>query len=278
MTDYNPDETVDVNELNFAYSGLTREDRSKTEVIRDLSFKLARGSRCVLIGSNGAGKSTLLRLLAGKHMVPKETIRVLGRPAFHDMSLNSRVAYLGDSMWKRDIPSAAYGASYTVDVPITKMIEGVSDIEAARARELIELLDIDMNWRLHKVSDGQRRRVQIMLKLLTPFEVLFLDEVTVDLDVIARADLLAYLRRETEERGVTIIYATHIFDGLDDWASHIAVMTEGTMKQCAPISEVADLVEAKKANVANPLLHVVMKWLRAERAQQIAAKNAQKQS
>ena len=52
-------------------------------------------------------------------------------------------------------------------------------------------------------------------------QVLLLDEITVDLDVLARADLLTFLRKECQERGATIIYATHIFDGLEDWPTHI---------------------------------------------------------
>ena len=50
-----------------------------------------------------------------------------------------------------------------------------------------------------------------------------MDEITVDLDVLARADLLAFLRKECQERGATIIYATHIFDGLEDWPTHIVI-------------------------------------------------------
>ncbi|KAF2611357.1 hypothetical protein F2Q70_00007024, partial [Brassica cretica] len=89
------------------------------------------------------------------------------------------------------------------------------------ARFVVKVLDIDISWRLHKVSDGQRRRVQICMGLLKPFKVLLLDEITVDLDVLARADLLTFLRKECQERGATIIYATHIFDGLEDWPTHI---------------------------------------------------------
>ncbi|KAJ0750789.1 putative ATPase, AAA-type, core, nucleoporin, nucleoporin, protein [Helianthus annuus] len=72
------------------------------------------------------------------------------------------------------------------------------------------VLDIDLSWRMHKVSDGQRRRVQICMSLLKEFKVLLLDEITIDLDVLARADLLTILEKECEERGATIIYATHI--------------------------------------------------------------------
>jgi ABC-type thiamine transport system ATPase subunit len=52
-------------------------------------------------------------------------------------------------------------------------------------------------------------------------QVLLLDEITVDLDVLARADLMTFLKAECEERGATIIYATHIFDGLESWPTHM---------------------------------------------------------
>ncbi|KAM0043522.1 putative P-loop containing nucleoside triphosphate hydrolase [Helianthus debilis subsp. tardiflorus] len=73
---------------------------------------------------------------------------------------------------------------------------------------------------MHKVSHGQRRRVQICMGLLKEFKVL-LDEITIDLDVLAKADLLTFLKKECEELGATIIYATHIFDGLENWPSQI---------------------------------------------------------
>ena len=58
-------------------------------------------------------------------------------------------------------------------------------------------------------------------------------QVTVSLDVVVRQDLLRWLRRESETRGATILYATHIFDGLDDWPTHLhylcnKVVREGT--------------------------------------------------
>lgn len=94
-----------------------------------------------------------------------------------------------------------------------------------RRDRLMKLLGIQPSWRMHKVSDGQRRRVQIFLGLLKPFKVLLLDEVTTDIDIVTRQDLLEYLR--TEEVGTTIVYATHIFDGLEDWYTHIMYLSEG---------------------------------------------------
>lgn len=58
-------------------------------------------------------------------------------------------------------------------------------------------------------------------------QVLLLDEITVDLDVLGRADLMRFLQEECETRGATIIYATHIFDGLEFWPTHLAYLAGG---------------------------------------------------
>jgi CCR4-NOT complex subunit CAF16 len=56
-----------------------------------------------------------------------------------------------------------------------------------------------------------------------------MDEITVDMDVLGRMDLLDFFRRECEERGATIIYATHIFDGLENWITYIAYLEDGKL-------------------------------------------------
>ena len=96
---------------------------------------------------------------------------------------------------------------------------------------------------MNAVSDGQRRRVQCMLGLLRPFEVLLLDEITTDLDVVTRSDLLNFLREETITRGVTVVYTTHIFDGLSGWATDIVYLAGGKVKRSgdAPMLEAAQL-------------------------------------
>lgn len=122
---------------------------------------------------------------------------------------------------------------------------------------MIDLLDIDLQWRMHKVSDGQRRRVQICMGLLHPFKVLLLDEVTVDLDVVARMDLLDFFKEECE-RGATIVYATHIFDGLETWATDLAYILDGELKRTEKLSELPELKRYSN------LLSVVESWLRSE--------------
>lgn len=252
--------TVEINALKFTYPGIDgHPPPGSTPLINDFTLTLNAGDRCLLVGSNGAGKTTILKIIGGKHMVEPEMVKALGRSAFHDTALTSSgdLSYLGGE-WRREVAFAGFEVPIQMDVSAEKMIFGVAGIDPQRRAELIKVLDIDLSWRMHKVSDGQRRRVQICMGLLKPFKVLLLDEITVDLDVLARADLLRFLRKECEERGATIIYATHIFDGLENWPSHIVYVAHGKLQLAMPMDKVK---EASKLS----LMRTVESWLRKER-------------
>lgn len=122
-----------------------------------------------------------------------------------------------------------------------------------RRDRLMKLLRIQPSWRMHKVSDGQRRRVQIFLGLLKPFKILLLDEVTTDVDIVTRQDLLNYLKNE--ESQATIVYATHIFDGLDNWFTHLMFLSDGK------ITKFID----NPLNLEGTLLQNIEKWIREDR-------------
>ncbi|KHN02819.1 ABC transporter I family member 20 [Glycine soja] len=94
--------------------------------------------------------------------------------------------------------------------------------------------------------------------LLKPFNVLLLDEITVDLDVLARTDILRFLRKECDEMGATIIYATHIFDGLEDWPTNIVYVAHGKLQLAMPMDKVKEINKLS-------LMRTVESWLRKER-------------
>jgi CCR4-NOT complex subunit CAF16 len=83
---------------------------------------------------------------------------------------------------------------------------------------------------MHQVSDGQRKRVQIMLALLKPFKLLIIDEFLNELDVVVRDKFYKYLTKECKSRKGAIIYATHIFDNLDKWSNKIVYISNGNCK------------------------------------------------
>lgn len=252
---------IGLNGVSFGYSGCP-------PVIKNCNFDIPRGSRCLLLGANGAGKTTMLQVVAGKYMVGKQDVLVLGRSPFHDMQLTCQgtLSYLGTS-WRKDVAFAGYGVPLQGDISAGKMLFGVEGVDPQRRATLIQLLDIDIYQRLNTMSDGQRRRVQICMGLLKPYEVLLMDEITVDLDVVGRLDLLAFFKRECEERGATILYATHIFDGLEDWVTHIAYMENGEFKKSGAYNDVCGAAEMAQIDQSKPrkLLHVVEHWLRVER-------------
>jgi CCR4-NOT complex subunit CAF16 len=236
-----PVPVIEVRDLHFAYRGDPRE------VLAGVNLRVAAGRRVLVIGANGAGKTTLLRILAGKHMVDAERVRVLGASAFHEPSLSARVEFLGGRF------------PFDVDLRVDEILARQLGVDPARRDRLIEVLGVDLGWHMHAVSDGQRRRVQLLLGLLRPREVLMLDEITTDLDLIARQDLLAFLREETERPGqpTTILYATHIFDTLDRWATHVVYLAAGQVVIDAPIGAVPELA-------TDPLVTVVERWLRRD--------------
>ena len=228
---------VEITGLTFRYKNAPRD------VLAGIDLAIPAGCRCLVIGANGAGKTTLLRIIAGKHMVARETVRVLGASAFHDTWLAGDVEMLGGNF------------PFEVDLEVRTLVANAVGVDPDRRDRLIDLLGVDLDWHMHAVSDGQRRRVQLLMGLLRPRRLLLLDEVTTDLDLLARQDLLAFLREESEQRGTTILYATHIFDSLDDWATHVVYLVAGRVHTFALAGD-----------LPKPLLRTVEHWLRRDTA------------
>ncbi|KAF5025053.1 hypothetical protein F66182_2870 [Fusarium sp. NRRL 66182] len=224
--------------------------------VQNITLDLPPRSRTLLIGANGAGKTTLLRLLAGKRLAPKDSISICGVDPFQD-SLEG-VTYLGLEWVLNPIVRN--------DIGVNDLLRSVGgDAYPGRRDELVAMLDIDTNWRMHAVSDGERRRVQLAMGLVRPWTVLFLDEITVDLDVLSRAEFLGWLKHETEIRECTIVYATHILDNLAGWPTHLAHMHLGTVKECDEADRMLSSIDGTVGVTGNSRLgELVLTWLRED--------------
>lgn len=221
--------------------------------VTDISLSVPPRSRTLLIGANGAGKTTLLRLLAGKRLAPSGTISVSELDPFKD-GLEG-VTYLGLEWVLNPI--------VRTDIGVVELLRSVGgDAYPARRDELVGVLDIDTSWRMSAVSDGERRRVQLAMGLVRPWTVLLLDEITVDLDVLSRAEFLAWLKRETEARDCTIVYATHILDNLAGWPTHLVHMHLGTVREWGTTDHFLTRLEGDTGN--SRLGELVLGWLRED--------------
>ena len=113
------------------------------------------------------------------------------------------------------------------DIRVSAFLDSVGGYRhKERRNRLLDILDIDLDWRMHQISDGERRRVQLCFGLMVPWDILLLDEVrfqgaplpyvlrvtsrpfsqvTVDLDVLVRDELLTFLKSDSEIRGSAIL-------------------------------------------------------------------------
>ncbi|KAK1673483.1 ABC transporter [Colletotrichum godetiae] len=238
--------TIEVTNLSYNF-------QDSSSGLKNISLSVPSRSRTLLIGANGAGKTTLLRLLAGKRLAPQGGISIAGIDPFKD-GLEG-VTYLGLEWVLNPI--------VRTDIGVLELLRSVGgDAYPDRRDELVSVLDIDTAWRMHAVSDGERRRVQLAMGLIRPWTILLLDEITVDLDVLSRAEFLAWLRRETDIRDCTIVYATHILDNLADWPTHLVHMHLGTVREWDTADKFIEGLDGSTGN--STLGELVLGWLRKD--------------
>eukprot|EP00941_MAST-03F_sp_MAST-3F-sp1_P000284 g284.t1 len=255
---------VTVRNLTFSYDPLKLPPR-----LSSVDCIIHPGSRILLVGANGAGKSTLLRVLSGAHLLSgmsSDEFIVNGdrRPA----DQYNGTAYLG-GVWRRKRTGFEGMEPFSMDIAVRDMMKQWQEDYTERRDELVKVLGINLDWRMHRVSDGQRKKVRIMLKLLRPFRLCLIDEFAVELDIYSRKRFMDYLTAECAKRNASVIYATHIFDQADDWATHITFMKHD--KTLSPIYELnsyapyQELIARTGANrVYCPMYHLVLNFLEAE--------------
>lgn len=226
MADHLSDQSlaIETKHLTYVFSGTEKIG------LEDISLQIPWGSTNLIVGPNGAGKLTLLRILAGKTLIPKKALLLGGFDPFefsrdrneqHNSDINNYMTYLGTE-WAANLVIKR-------DIAVRVLILSVGgDLYPHRRDRLVDILDIDPDWRMQKCLDGERRRVQICMGLIKPWRLLLLDEVTIDLDVVVRSKLLHFLRQECRDRRCCVVYATHIFDGLGkNWCDRVIHLNAG---------------------------------------------------
>jgi CCR4-NOT complex subunit CAF16 len=206
---------VNIKNLNFSYD-------VKPNIV-GLDCVVPPNAQIILVGANGAGKSTLLRILTGQIFmgIDADEFDVNGTAKPNDQA--NGVAYLGGA-WKRRRTGFEGICPYTMDIAARDMMKKWQEENIVRRDELVRVLGINLDWRMHECSDGQRKKVRIMIKLLRPFQLCVIDEFAADLDIFSRSRFFNYLTSECAKRGASVVYATHIFDQADSWATHVAFM------------------------------------------------------
>jgi len=207
---------IEVNDLDFKYEN--------KYIFKNLNLEFQSNNCYILAGLNGCGKSTLLKIIGGKVLCEYEKVKVLNKDPFRDTTLNNDITYIDNDWGKQSVAYTGYNMPLQSSLKVKEMMLNVKKLYPHRNQKLLEVLDINPEWRLNAVSEGQRKRVQLYLNLIRPFKICLLDEITVNLDLLIKDRFMNYLKNETKIRECCIIYVTHIFDGLEDWATKLIYM------------------------------------------------------
>jgi ABC-2 type transport system ATP-binding protein len=219
--------------------------------VRDVSFALTGGTLLGLIGPNGAGKTTLLRAVAGLQPTTRGTIEILGEPlspdALHQIGFTPDVPPVYDELTVRQFLTFV-GKGY--------------DLAASEIRERTDFW-LEKVWLTDKadqkvkgLSRGMKQRLGIARTLLPNPALILLDEPAAGLDPAGRVQfrqLLADLR----DQGKTIVISSHILADMDEYCTHIAIMSMGGLRQFGTVQEITAGHDAGRRRYQLTLAHPV---------------------
>jgi ABC-2 type transport system ATP-binding protein len=201
--------------------------------VRDVSFSLAGGTLLGLIGPNGAGKTTLLRAIAGLQPVTRGKIRVLGEDltpdVYHQIGFTPDVPPVYDELTVQQFLRFV-GKGY--DLPESEIRER-TDFWL----EKVWLTD-KADQKCKALSRGMKQRIGIARTLLPNPSVILLDEPAAGLDPAGRVQFRQLLV-DLRDQGKTIIISSHILADMDEYCTHIAIISGGAMHRFGTVSEIA---------------------------------------
>ncbi len=196
--------------------------------LRGIDLTVDHGEVVAYAGPNGAGKSTTVKLLSGLLAPDAGTVRSLGLDPVRD-----RVRYVGrigvvfgqrtELWWDHPVAASFAWKRVVWDIPRERYERMLGVV-----RELLAL-DEFFESLTRELSLGQRMRADLGLALLHEPDILFLDEPTIGLDVLARRRVLQFVKELNRERGVTVMVTSHDMAELEQLAGRIVVLHQGAI-------------------------------------------------
>ena len=206
---------------------LTKKYKEVTAV-DGLSLSIEEGELFALLGVNGAGKTTTVKMLSCLTVPTEGDAFLLGKSILKDTAEVKELIAVSPQE-----TAVAPGLSVRENLELICGIHGFSkEKRMARINELTRLLGLDsvIERKAGKLSGGWQRRLSIAMALISEPKILFLDEPTLGLDVIARSDLWDIIR--ALKGRVTIILTTHYMEEAEALSDRIGIMKDGKLLAC----------------------------------------------
>ncbi len=213
--------------------------------VDDISFTVKTGERIAFIGPNGAGKSTTIKMLTGILYPTSGKINVLGLdPAKDRKALAFKI---GTVFGQR--------SQLLPNLPLTDSLEffgvmyDMSDKQIrSRIAELVNLFSLEsfINQPVRKLSLGQRMRAEVAASLIHQPKIIFLDEPTIGLDVVAKKSLRDLLLKINKEENTTIFLTSHDVGDIESLCDRTIVINHGTLINDLPTQELSRMFVNEK--------------------------------
>jgi ABC-2 type transport system ATP-binding protein len=204
-------------------------ERTTTHAVDDISFTVAAGEMVGYIGPNGAGKSTTMKMLTGILVPTSGRIVVNGRIPHKERVAHVRrigVVFGQRTQLWWDLPTIESFEllRHMYRIPLQRWQENL--------RTFGELLELGpfLNTPVRQLSLGQRMRADLAAALLHDPQILFLDEPTIGLDVVARERIRDFLARMNGERGVTVMLTTHDLGDITRLCPRVVLIDQGQVR------------------------------------------------
>jgi viologen exporter family transport system ATP-binding protein len=218
--------TIEVRGLNKTFTTGRGRKARQVDAVRDVSFSIGSGERIAYIGPNGAGKSTSIKILTGILHATSGDVRVLGLVPWHERrTLTRRIGTLfgqRSQLWFELTPRQSM-----------RMLAAIHGLDRAQERSrvdgLAELLDAEdlFDMPVRSLSLGQRMRCELAACMLHEPDILFLDEPTIGLDLLAKQRFRDLLVRLNAEAGTTIFLTSHDVADVEAVAQRVIIMNHG---------------------------------------------------
>lgn len=215
---------------------LNRKYVSKFALNR-VSLKVRKGEILGLIGPNGAGKSTLIKILAGVLYPSSGKVSVIGFTPWEDRTKYTK--YLGTvfgqkvQMWW-ELPAID-------SFEMNKGIYEISDKDYdERLRLMIDLLGVEefIYKQVRQLSLGERMRCEIIQALLHNPKIVFLDEPSIGLDLIAKEKMRNFIKEMNRKYGTTFIITTHDMGDIEKLCERIVMINHGAIVYDGPLEDI----------------------------------------